>query len=333
MKTEHIRIDNLIEKINRRIRYKWVSKLRNTELYKYCYKSYWHCLLMNKGKTASSKELENCYFAARPNPGAGIGHQMANWIAGYWFAGKFGLKFAHIPFSSDKWEHFLGFYQGEKTVDELKKQGYNIVKLQKFDENDTNECERIVQIIRSYAGKKVVFLAEQDQFYSDQYGVINAIQDKFYSAPARADDKLIYKNAAYNIAIHVRRGDIMQNKNNENLSMRYQGNDYFVNALKTALGVLKDKNNVQIYLFSQGKEEDYPEFSQFENLHFCLDMGAQDSFLHMVYADALITSKSSFSYKPALLNKGIKFCPADFWHGYPDSEDWILIDDSGQIER
>jgi hypothetical protein len=49
------------------------------------------------------------YFAARPNAGAGIGHQLANWIAGYLWAQQFGLKYAHIPFSNSKWEYFLGF--------------------------------------------------------------------------------------------------------------------------------------------------------------------------------------------------------------------------------
>lgn len=322
---------NLVEKAKRKIRNMWVSKLRNTGLYKYCYKSYWHCLLTKKRtKKGSDTGLDNAYFTARPNPGAGIGHQMANWIAGYWFAGKFNLKFAHIPFTSVKWEQFLGFYQGEKTVAQLKKQGYKVVRLQKFDEDNTEERERIKNVIASYAGKNVVFLAEQDQFYRDQYGIMDDIQEKFYSAPARAEDKLIYKDGAFNIAIHVRRGDIMQDLSSSNISMRYQGNDYFVNALKTALDMLKDQTNIQIYLFSQGKEEDYPEFYQFKNLHFCLDMGAQDSFLHMVYADALITSKSSFSYKPALLNKGIKFCPAVFWHGYPDSEDWIILNEKGE---
>lgn len=58
-------------------------------------------------------------------------------------------------------------------------------------------------------------------------------------------------------------------------------------------------------------------------------MDAQTSFLHLVYANLLITSKSSFSYKPALLNNGIKICPRNFWHGYPDSKDWILCDNNG----
>lgn len=319
----------LTEKIPRQIRSRWVSKLRKTNLYKYCYKSYWHYLFHHNCKGAT----DNLYFAAKPNPGAGIGHQMANWIAGYWFAKQFKLKFAHIPFSSDTWESFLGFYQGEPTMNELKKQGYKIVRIQRFDEDNSVECQRIHDIIMSYSGEKAVFLAEQDQFYRDQYGVMEDIKSKFYSAPARKQDKLIYHKDNFNVAIHVRRGDIMENFENadENITMRFQNNQYFVQALKTALEYLKDKDNIHIYLFSQGKKEDYPEFSTVPNLHFCLDMGAQESFLHMVYADALITSKSSFSYKPALLNRKIKFCPADFWHGYPKRDDWILLDAEGNI--
>jgi len=61
-------------------------------------------------------------------------------------------------------------------------------------------------------------------------------------------------------------------------------------------------------------------------------MNAQDSFLHLVYADLLITSKSSFSYKPALLNNGIKICPKNFWHGYPNNKKWILCDNNGNFD-
>ena len=322
---------NPVEKIKRKIRNKWVSKLRNTSFYKYCYLSYWHSLLVKKdGEVIDKKHM---YFSARPNPGAGIGHQMANWIAGYWFAKLFGLHFAHIPFSSNSWEKFLGFYQDEETMLNLKYNGYKIVRIQKFDEYNPKECARIKKIISSYSGQKVVFLAEQDQFYRDQFGVMHEIQKKFYSAPSRVNDRLIFDKNCFNIAIHVRRGDIMESigKVNSNITMRYQGNEYFIQALKTALAYLKDKENIQIYLFSQSQEKDFPEFTNFDNLHFCLDMGAQESFLHMVYADALITSKSSFSYKPALLSKGLKFCPVDFWHGYPKTDDWILLDENGYI--
>ena len=142
---------------------------------------------------------------------------------------------------------------------------------------------------------------------------------------------MIYDNNNFNIAVHIRRGDIVQNLNeqNNNITMRFQDNAYFINALKMALDYCKDKGNIHIYLFSQGTESEFLEFKEFQNVHFCLDRGAQESFLHMVYADALITSKSSFSYKPALLNRGIKFVPKDFWHGYHQNKNWIFLDDKG----
>lgn len=316
------------EKYMRKIRAKSLTILQKVNLEKYIYPSYWH-----RDHTIDSNDLNNIYFAARPNPGAGIGHQMANWIAGYWFAQKFSLKFAHIPFSTPKWEEFLGFYHNEVTMEELKKNGYKVRRIPKFNEYDENEVRQIEKIIKSYAGQKIVILAEQDQFYQDQFGVAKELQEKFYNAPARKNETLIYDAQNFNIAIHVRRGDIVQKpgEDNPNLTMRYQSNDYFINALDTALEYLKDKENIKIYLFSQGKPEDYPEFSKYDNLEFCLDMGAQDSFLHMVYANALITSKSSFSYKPALMNKGIKFCPKNFWHGYPESEDWIMLNETGLL--
>ena len=102
--------------------------------------------------------------------------------------------------------------------------------------------------------------------------------------------------------------------------------------LRQVVENIHTNKSVHIYFFSQGKPENYPEFSNYHNLHWCLDMDAQSSFLHFVYADLLITSKSSFSYKPALLNKGIKVCPKNFWHGYPNSKDWILVENDGTFD-
>jgi hypothetical protein len=113
--------------------------------------------------------------------------------------------------------------------------------------------------------------------------------------------------------------------------IRWQENEYFINVLQNVITKYKSEKPIAIYLFSQGNVEDFVEFNQFENLHYCLDVNSVTSFLHMVYADILITSKSSFSYKPALLNEGIKVCPKDFWHGYPNTNDWVLADNTGRL--
>ena len=316
-----------MNKIKRRLWGEIVFRTRNKSFYPYIYRSYWHYLL-HKNKEGKNT---GCYYTARPNPGAGIGHQMANWIAGYWFAKQFGLKFAHLPFVTHKWENFLGFEEGEILVEALVKKGYKCRKLPLFDETNVKEVELNKKIISSYSGKRIVFIAEQDQFYKNQFEVMEDLQRKFNSASSRKNDKLIYSKNNFNIAIHVRRGDIMSNPKNPNLAIRYLSNDYFEKVLQQVITHIKVDKPIHIYFFSQGNPEDYPEFAKYENLHWCMDIGAEDSFLHMVYADLLITSKSSFSYKPALLNKGIKVCPHNFWHGYPDTEDWIMAENDGEI--
>jgi len=318
-----------IDKVKRRVWSKIVTRSRKTVIYPYLYRSFWHYKFVKANKGIN----RGGYLAARPNPGAGIGHQMANWIAGYWWAKQFGLEFAHIPFSTSEWETFLGFGDGEKTVMGLIKDGYKKRTLPLFNENRTEEIESIKSIIKSYSGQKVIFVCEQDQFYKDQFGVKAEIQYKFYNTNARKDDQLIYSANNYNIAIHVRRGDIVsgQENRNPNLLMRWQNNDYFVNVLANVLAFIKVDKPISIYLFSQGQKSDFEDFKHFPNLHFCLGMNAQDSFLHLVYSDLLITSKSSFSYKPALLNRGLKVCPKDFWHSYPYAKDWILADEAGKL--
>lgn len=319
-----------IERLKKMLWSKIVSVFKNTKLYPFIYMSFLH----SKIRASNDNNISDNYFGAIPNQGAGIGHQMANWIAGYWFAKQFDLKFAHIPFSSSSWETFLGFGENEITIENLvKTMGYKKVLLPLFDENNPDKIELINKIINSYQSEKVVFLTEQDQFYKNQYGNIDELKSKFYSAKSREDDKLIYSKEYFNIAIHVRRGDITigQLNNNPNLVLRWQDNDYFIKVLENVIENIKSSKPIKIFLFSQGLKSDFNEFEKFENLEYCLDMGAKDSFLHMVYADVLITSKSSFSYKPALLSNGIKVAPEGFWHGYP--EDFILVNQNGDFKN
>jgi len=321
---------NLINKIKYKIWKKTVNSLKNYKLYPIIYKSFWHYVIYKSKNTNSYK---NNYYTALPNSVAGIGHQMANWIAGYWFAQNFDLRHVHSSFSDTKWEQFFGFGEEEISVEELKKKGYRVIRLPLFDEKRKNEVELQKKIIESYNSRKLIFEAEIDQFYEKQFGVIDHIQKKFYNAEHRNNENLIFNKNVFNIAIHIRRGDIVQGKieNNPNLTMRWLSNNYFETLLQSVLDYLKTNKEVHIYLFSQGKESDFASFKHFSNLHFCLDMNAQDSFLHMVMADVLITSKSSFSYKPSLLNKGIKVVPKDFWHGYPKTKDFILADNAGNL--
>lgn len=321
----------VVEKCKRRAWGSVVGFFRDKPVYPLLYRSWWRSRFIRPTVKVPTQQ----YLTAIPNPGAGIGHQMANWIAGFWFARQFGLPYAHIPFSSSKWEQLLGFGEGEPRVEDLiRTQGYRKVWLPLFDEFNYVEVERIRKIIEFYRGRKVVFVLEQDQFYRDQFGVMNDIQKKFYQTAARQNDDLLFLGEDYNIAIHVRRGDIAagQRNGNPNLTMRWQAANYFENILAAVLQTCKTQKPIKIYLFSQGDRKEFADFEKLGDVEMCLEMGAHESFLHMVHADLLITSKSSFSYKPALLSRGIKVCPRNFWHGYPEWKDWILANEDGSLD-
>ena len=108
---------------------------------------------------------------------------------------------------------------------------------------------------------------------------------------------------------------------------RYLNVDYFVKAINKSLSIIKTKKKIKIHIFSWHYLKSFSKFNQFQNVQFYYNLSQYKTFLHLVYADLLITSRSSFSYKAGLINKGIKLCPKKFWHGYPkNKKEWILLD-------
>lgn len=321
------------ERLIKRLRNSFAKSIDNTPLQFKAYLSYWHFYFSKKIKsdTDSEKGRDNFYLTQKPDYGAGIGHQLANWNSGFYFAKTFNIKFAHTQFSSPKWESFLGFGGNEiLSKDLIGSSEYKKIRLPRFDSNNPEHMELIQSIINSYADKKVLFMFEINQGYPAQCDTYKELSDKFFSANSRKDDNLIFKENSYNIAIHIRRR--MKVESDDVWADRGLDNVYFYNVLTSALFALKTNKDINIYFFSQGTEADFPEFKSFTNFHYCMDMNPYDSFLHMVNADLLISSKSSFSYKPALISKGVKICPETFWHSFPDSADYILANNKGEFD-
>jgi hypothetical protein len=307
------------------LRQRIVSCFRGTPFYFFLYRSYWHKIIY-QNKKAQNNKTGLVYYTALPHIGAGIGHQIANYISGLHHAGYLGLLFAHTPFYDIKWEKLLGFGENEIQIKDLKR--IKKRRLPFFEKNDVDVQKKIID---SYKGESVVFIEEQDQPYINNYSEMAFLKRKFYASRARKEDKLIYSKENLNIAIHIRRGDIMVNNSivNPIHEIRYQDNSYYVNALNCIIDNIKTEKNIYVYIYSQGNKENFPEFKDFNNVIFCLDMNPYNSFLHLVYADILVTSKSAFSYIPTLLSDGIKICPENFWYAYPKSDDWILTDEQG----
>ncbi len=289
-----------------------------------------------------SDDINDLYITQIPNEGAGIGHQMSNILGGIHIARMFGIKYAYPGLKGKgDWEYFLGVNQSCKSVHELKRQGYKVKMLPCFDTNafssekDINtdkNLNMINSIIRSYAGQKIIFSVYLDQSYRNQYEETEYIKSRFESAKAREKDNLIYDKNQINIAVHIRRGDIVsgQTTGQQTLTKRWLDMDYYENVVSRLTEKIKNKyseKSYRIYLFSEGNADEYRSFEKYGDVTYCFDMSAMDSFLHMVRADYLVLSKSSFSYVPALLSDGTRICPDGFWHGFPDDSKWIVVND------
>lgn len=323
-----------LDKVKDRLNSMFLQKIQNTFLQFAAYKSYWH-FVFNKNNPAVNNKSKTVYIAQKPNYGAGIGHQLANWNTSYYFATYYKKSFAHFSFSNNQWGNFLGYGENETSANDLiKDKTFKKVKIPRFDSDNEQHIKLIGQIINSYRKERILFLFAMDQGYTRQCDTREKLSEKFFSANARQNDKLFYDSSKFNIALHVRRGDIvaMKENNEANGNVRWLDNNYYINVLNQTLANLKTNKPIAIYLFSQGEKKDFKEFEHFENLSYCLDTNPQSTFLHLVKADILISSKSSFSYKPALLSNGIKICPKAFWHNYPSTPDFILADDQGDFD-
>jgi hypothetical protein len=316
-------------KAKARIHRDLVIASKNKPYYFWFYPSYWHSKLTVKHDTSEVVQ----YMTARPNPGAGIGHQISNWLAGYNMAAYYSMPYSTYPFSdlsnplvSNEWDFFLGLNKNEVSTESLAKQGYKKVLLPRIDFDSVEECNLLRKIMDSYKGKKIVFLLEMDQGAGSELNSLEFMRKKYWSSPERNKDVMEFNPENFNVAVHIRRGDIVQKgtKKNDNLTMRWLDVSYYIEMLNKYLEVYSCGKNVSIYLFSQANENELQGFDKFGEVIYCNKMNAINSFLHMANADMLVMSRSGMSYQAAKLNKnGIIIYPSGFWHESVDSEKWI----------
>jgi hypothetical protein len=328
-------ISKAIDAIKARLWKHFSRKIHKHWFYPYFFRSTWHALL----HPASQKFREKkCFYTAIPTQGAGIGHQLANWNSGMFCSKTFCVPYAHSKFSSAKWEEFFGFSEQLPDADDLvRTQGYKKRTLPGFRWNSDNELKLQQAIIDSYAGKKILLVAERNQPYKEQYGVIPELKHYFGNATARKRETLRYDPDCFNIAVHVRRTVIIDSKviheDEASRKKRWLSDDYYLKIIHALIESARFPKPISIYIFST---EDLPEFRKLGkdiNVCSCHEWDEYTSFLHLVRADLLVTSKSSFSYKAALFGDGYKICPKYFWHDYPDSQQWILAENDGKLDQ
>lgn len=129
----------------------------------------------------------------------------------------------------------------------------------------------------------------------------------------------------FRIAIHVRRGDVVQRtedgieplKKHQN---RFATDEHVESIIKACQRRFPDG---VVEIVSEGSPADFQRFSDL-GCRICLDTEALVSLRRLATADLLVTGKSSFSYIAAMLNRG-RVVYEPFWH--KPLHDWVWVED------
>tara|TARA_B110000046_G_C12855984_1_gene339711 strand:+ start:55 stop:771 length:717 start_codon:yes stop_codon:yes gene_type:complete len=140
---------------------------------------------------------------------------------------------------------------------------------------------------------------------------INEIKKDFW----QNKDRNCFKNDCFNIAVHIRRPNPDDN--------RIMGVDtpdkYYLDKINNLRQKYKDKK-IMFHIYSQGELSNFSKYIANDTI-LKINMNIFDTFTEMVGADALIMSRSSFSYSAAVLSDGDIYYQK-LWH--PPMKHWYI---------
>ena len=155
---------------------------------------------------------------------------------------------------------------------------------------------------------KVIFKLPIDNFSSYHFSLLFNYKQYFYDCYWKEKTTYNFKNNKKNIVIHIRLGDITPEK----YPGKYIDLKFYIDLIKK----LKIKYSDHIVnIVSDGTLNQLKPLLS-ENVELHLDKNEFESFHMLCSADILITSKSSFSFVPCLLNNNIKYFYPHFNYFY-----------------
>jgi len=194
------------------------------------------------------------------------------------------------------------------------------------DQVDDEIYKAVDQFIQRHPGENIAFKISNNRFGDYEYG---STRDWFIKAYIKAREHfpvpLIFDTKKINIAVHIRRGDLLPGRQFSDLSSRMLPDAWYLEVLNTILN--NASGSVAIHIYSEGKAGQYHSetgapFSwkeHFQNsgheVHEHIDSDFMGTFHHLLHADLLIGSKSGMSHLAGMLGDQVKLMP-QMWHSY-----------------
>ena len=142
-----------------------------------------------------------------------------------------------------------------------------------------------------------------------------------------------FKKDKVNVCLHVR----VDNNQDNGLVIPdveiYYKNDFKDLYFRNVINNLKKINpNLNILLFSQGDKENFSHFEEDFGVKLLLNVDIVESLYHLIFADILVTSNSSFSYCSHLFDQNKVVISRDnFFHSWYNTS--VLTNKEGNFLR
>jgi hypothetical protein len=277
------------------------------------------------------------YMASYAHRTAGIGHVLAEYNSGVYFAKRFGLEFLHSKLE-EPWESFLGIGSQSSSVEDLwQKGGFELVQLPPIQSNSGEGVQRVhEQIERIRSHKPILFMLHYGQNLFEHHKTGAQLRKVYWEYQQRPNATILREPGRINVAVHIRRRNTMDMKNpsvHDTNSAAYRSRyielDYFEQLMSIISKVVPEP---VFHIFSQGTPDGFEPLLAFKDVRLHLDVDQYNTFHNMAASDILITSPSSFSFKAGMLSPGLKLARYPWWHEIPEDAEWCRIPEEPKLE-
>lgn len=262
----------------------------------------------------------------------GLGHTLAEYNWGINQAMEYNLTRVYTPLTCPNkaqlsCNDFFGVGINEnftlKLIDWNIKEGY--LKKVVIDEPDQ---EKLKEVVMAHPENDVVFAVAKKCPENDYSRSRTWWREKMRLARetpvwAQNPSSVKYDPASINVALHLRRGDIMRKPGL--VKQRFTGNEFYINTLQT-LQSLFPNNQVVGHFFSQGNRLEFADIEgRFPGHPIILTGTPLGDFRGMMESDILVTAKSGFSHLAAVMSD-VMAVAIPFWASYDYLPSVIMAD-------
>ena len=211
------------------------------------------------------------------------------------------------------------------------------IEIPSNDQIDDEGYKEVDAFINSHTEQNLVFKIGNHEYGDSEYALTkNWLVETYEEARSRNPIPLKYDANRLNIALHIRRGDLLPGRQFSDLASRMLPDSWYLEILEIIAKLTTGK--MAIHIFSEGQNGQYRSetgapFSWREHFKGSdyqitehIDTPFVDTFHHLLHADILLGSKSGMTHLAGMLGKQIKVLP-HMWHSYRGASSIIEVTD------